>query len=69
MAAMSVPSMAFALTAIVSFTNRAAASALADIGDDRAVEPLTAMSQSHRDPEMRSRAEGWLKRLKEKKPA
>ncbi len=47
----------------------AAGGALADLGDDRATEPLRAMSQTHRDPEVRKRAEGWLKTLQDKKAA
>lgn len=52
-----------------SRTAGAAAGALADIGDDRALQPLEEMSKTHPDPDMRKRMEGALKRLQEKKKA
>jgi aminopeptidase N len=45
----------------------AAGSALAELGDERAVEPITKMSESARDPSLKERAAGWLKTLQEKK--
>ncbi len=45
----------------------AAGAALADVGDDRAIDPIRAISQTSRDPELRERAEDWLKKLQEKK--
>jgi len=45
----------------------AAGSALAELGDDRAVSPITAMSETHRDPDQRKQASEWLKKLQEKK--
>ena len=45
----------------------AAGAALADVGDDRAVDPIKAISETSRDPDMRERAGEWLKKLQEKK--
>lgn len=50
--------------------NRAAGAvggALADIGDDRAIDPIKAISETNHDPDVRKRASEWLKRLQEKK--
>lgn len=47
----------------------AAGSALADIGDSRAIAPIRSISESHRDPAIRTRAAEWLKRLEEKQTA
>ena len=44
---------------------QAAGSALADVGDDRAIEPIKAMSESSTNPQLRESAEKWLKKLKE----
>ena len=44
---------------------RAAAAALADIGDERAIAPIQAMADSHPNPQLRESAEGWLKQLQE----
>jgi HEAT repeat protein len=41
----------------------AAGDALAEIGDKRATGTIRAISQSSPDPRLRSRAEGWLKKL------
>jgi aminopeptidase N len=49
-----------------SRTISAAGGALADLKDERAVDPLRAMSESNRDPALRERATGWLKALQEK---
>ncbi|MEM7228974.1 MAG: M1 family aminopeptidase [Planctomycetota bacterium] len=43
---------------------RAAGSALAKIGNERALEPLQAIATSHRDKRERDRAEGWVETLK-----
>jgi HEAT repeat protein len=45
----------------------AAGSKLADLGDDRAVEPITKLSESSCDPALKERAAGWLKTMQEKK--
>ena len=42
---------------------RAAAAALADIGDERAIAPIQAMAESHPNPQLRESAEGWLEKL------
>ena len=42
---------------------RAAAAALADIGDARAIAPIQAMAESHPDPQLRESAEKWLEKL------
>ena len=42
---------------------RAAAAALADIGDERAIAPIKAMAESHPNPQLRESAEGWLEKL------
>ena len=42
---------------------RAAAAALADIGDERAIAPIQAMAESHPNPQLRESAEQWLKKL------
>ncbi len=47
-------------------TVRAAGKALADIGDERAIEPIKAMSESHKSERRREMAEKWLKKLQEK---
>lgn len=47
----------------------AAGNALVTLRDDRAIEPIRAMSQTHRDPVFRTRAEGWLTRLTEQPDA
>jgi aminopeptidase N len=47
----------------------AAGSALADIGDSRAIAPIRSLSESHRDAGIRTRAAEWLKRLEEKQSA
>jgi len=44
---------------------QAAGKALADIGDERAIEPIKAMSESHKSERRREMAEKWLKKLKE----
>jgi len=44
----------------------AAGKALADIGDERAIEPIKAMSESHKSERRREMAEKWLKKLQEK---
>jgi len=44
-------------------TVNAAGAALADVGDDRAIPPIKALSETSRDPDMRERAAEWLKRL------
>ena len=44
---------------------RAAAAALADIGDERAIAPIQAMADSHPNPQLRESAEKWLKELEE----
>jgi HEAT repeat protein len=49
-----------------SRTISSAGGALADLKDERAVDPLRAMSESNRDPALRERATGWLKALQEK---
>jgi HEAT repeat protein len=51
-----------------SRTVSAAGSALAEIGDNRAAPAIRAMAESHRDPAMKRRAEGWLRRLQERNP-
>lgn len=48
-----------------SRSRSAAGSALAEIGDARAIEPIRAIAQSSRDPSMRQRAERWLTQLQE----
>lgn len=48
-------------------TRNAAGSALADIGDERAIEPIKAMAETNRDPEVKRRADEWLKKLQAKK--
>ena len=47
----------------------AAGSALADIGDSRAIAPIRSISESHRDQGMRTRAAEWLKKLEEPQAA
>ncbi|MCH7849590.1 MAG: HEAT repeat domain-containing protein, partial [Planctomycetes bacterium] len=42
---------------------RAAAAALADIGDERAIAPIRAMAESHPNPQLRESAEEWLEKL------
>jgi aminopeptidase N len=44
-------------------TVRAAAEALAEIGDERGVEPLRAMAETHRNPRLRADAGKWLEKL------
>ena len=44
---------------------RAAGSALADVGDERAIEPIKAMSESNPNPQLRESAEKWLKKLED----
>lgn len=45
----------------------ASGGALVDIGDERAIEPIKAMSETCHDQQMRERAVEWLKKLQEKK--
>ncbi|MHC4303103.1 MAG: M1 family aminopeptidase [Planctomycetota bacterium] len=44
-------------------TVAAAGDALAETGDDRALEPLRAISEAHPNPRLRRQAERWLKKL------
>ena len=44
---------------------RAAGAALAEVGDERAVAPIEAMSESHPSERVRDRAADWLKKIKE----
>ncbi len=44
-------------------TVRAAAGALADIGDERAIDPIRAMAETHPNPRLRESAEKWLEEL------
>lgn len=46
-------------------TVRAAASALADIGDKRAIDPIRAMAETHPNPRLQESAERWLEKLEE----
>ena len=45
---------------------RAAGKALADIGDERAIDPIKAMSESDKSERRREMAEKWLKKLEDK---
>ncbi|MCH8344513.1 MAG: hypothetical protein IH983_11050 [Planctomycetes bacterium] len=40
-----------------------AATALADIGDERAIDPIRAMAETHLNPRLRESAEKWLEKL------
>ena len=44
----------------------AAGAALARIDDARAVDPIRATSQTHRDPELREKAKAWLEEMEKK---
>ncbi|MCH8344509.1 MAG: hypothetical protein IH983_11030 [Planctomycetes bacterium] len=44
-------------------TVRAAASALADIGDKRAINPIRAIAETHPNPRLRESAEKCLEKL------
>ncbi|MCH8344517.1 MAG: HEAT repeat domain-containing protein [Planctomycetes bacterium] len=44
-------------------TVRAAAGALADIGDERALDPIRAMAETHPNPRLQESAEKWLETL------
>lgn len=44
---------------------RAAGSALSDVGDERAIEPIRAIYESNPNPQLRESAEKWLKKLEE----
>ncbi|MHC4427671.1 MAG: M1 family aminopeptidase [Planctomycetota bacterium] len=44
-------------------TVRAAGEALAETGDERAVAPIRAIAETHRNPRLREEAEKWLKKL------
>jgi len=46
-------------------TVSAAGEALAEMGDERAVEPLRAVSEAHPNDRLRRQAEQWLKKLEE----
>ena len=50
-----------------SRTVRAAGKALADIGDERAIDPIKAMSESHASERRRDMAKEWLEKLEKKK--
>lgn len=44
-------------------TVRAVGAALSRIGDERAIAPLRAMAENHRNPSLRESAERWLQRI------
>ncbi|MCP3903924.1 MAG: hypothetical protein GY715_09850 [Planctomycetes bacterium] len=45
---------------------KAAGEALAKIGDERAIQPLKAMAETHPSPDHRERAEKWLEKVRKK---
>ena len=47
-------------------TVRAAGAALAEVGDERAIEPLRALAQTHPNPRFRKDAEKWVEKLEKK---
>ena len=47
-------------------TVRAAGTALAEVGDERAIEPLRALAQTHPNPRFRKDAEKWVEKLEKK---